>query len=70
LNVSHVAIRRLPAVTGQQRIDVGRLSGLHRGGGGRKLVEDGHVVLFITDLIAHENNTALELTSRVANRKF
>ena len=70
LDVGHVAIRSLPGVARQKGVDVGCLSCLHGGRGTGKLRKDGSVVLLIPDLIAHEDNPALELSCRVTARKL
>ena len=70
LDVGHVAIRSLPGVGKQKGVDVGCLSSLHGGRGTGKFGEDGSVVLLIPDLVAHENNPALELSCRVTERKL
>jgi len=70
LDVGHVAIRSLPGVARQKGVDVGCLSSLHGGRGTGKFGEDGSVVLLIPDLVAHEDNPALELPPRVAFWKF
>jgi hypothetical protein len=57
-------------VARQKGVDVSCLSSLHGGRGTGKFGEDGSVVLLIPDLVAHENNPALELSSRVTERKL
>jgi hypothetical protein len=57
-------------VARQKGVDVGCLSSLHGGRGTGKFGEDGSVVLLIPDLVAHENNPALELSCRVTERKL
>jgi hypothetical protein len=57
-------------VARQKGVDVGCLSCLHGGRGTGKFRKDGSVVLLIPDLVAHEDNPALELSCRVTERKL
>ena len=66
LNVCHIPVRSLPTMTGQKGIDVSRFSCLHGGRGAGAFREDGSAVLLISDLVAHEDNPALEPSRKVA----
>ena len=70
LNVRHVTVRSLPAVTGQKGVDIRCLSSPHGGRCAGEFREDSRIVLLITDLIAHEHTTTLELPRRVSEREF
>ena len=66
LRISLDCVRLLDSVSGQQAVTIACLSSLQRGRRAPQILENSHLVVFVTDIISLEDNTTLVLARRVS----